>query len=75
LPHEGNCDLCFLKGKNKRKAILRDDPRRAEWWVEMENITNASFDKTATVQQLLNSIGGEINFSFPELEYQCFCGE
>jgi hypothetical protein len=26
-PWEGNCDLCFLKGRGIRKAIIRDNPR------------------------------------------------
>lgn len=29
---EGNCDLCFLKGRGIKKRILRDDPSRAAWW-------------------------------------------
>lgn len=35
-PHEGNCDLCFLKAKASLKAIIRDDPSRAAWWAEQE---------------------------------------
>ena len=35
-PHEGNCDLCFLKGYAKIKNIVRDRPDLAEWWAEQE---------------------------------------
>lgn len=35
-PHEGNCDLCFLKGKGKLLRILRDRPELAEWWIKQE---------------------------------------
>jgi 3'-phosphoadenosine 5'-phosphosulfate sulfotransferase (PAPS reductase)/FAD synthetase len=34
--HEGNCDLCFLKGQGKIVNILRDRPDLADWWVEKE---------------------------------------
>ena len=34
---EGNCDLCFLKGKGKLKAIIRENPSRALWWDRMES--------------------------------------
>jgi 3'-phosphoadenosine 5'-phosphosulfate sulfotransferase (PAPS reductase)/FAD synthetase len=35
-PHEGNCDLCFLKGQGKIESIVRDRPDLAEWWIERE---------------------------------------
>lgn len=35
-PHEGNCDLCFLKGMGKIKRIMKDRPDLAEWWIEAE---------------------------------------
>lgn len=41
--HEGNCDLCFLKGINKRLRIMRDRPDLAEWWIERERETGGTF--------------------------------
>ncbi len=35
-PWEGNCDLCFLKGRAKRVRIMEDRPDLAAWWVEQE---------------------------------------
>lgn len=35
---EGNCDLCFLKGRAKRTRIMRDDPASAQWWIDMEHL-------------------------------------
>jgi hypothetical protein len=35
-PHEGNCDLCFLKGEGKLKRLMRDNPGMADWWTERE---------------------------------------
>jgi hypothetical protein len=34
--HEGNCDLCFLKGVGKLREILERRPDLADWWVRME---------------------------------------
>lgn len=34
-PH-GNCDLCFLKGAGKIRALIREDPARADWWIAQE---------------------------------------
>jgi hypothetical protein len=34
--HEGNCDLCFLKGRRVRERLLRDRPDLAPWWIEQE---------------------------------------
>lgn len=44
LPGEGNCDLCFLKGRGLRKQIIRQEPRRADWWSEQELSVNGFFD-------------------------------
>ena len=44
--HEGNCDLCFLKGAGKIRRIMRDKPELAEWWVKQESAlpsTNGGF--------------------------------
>lgn len=33
---EGNCDLCFLKGRAKRTRIMRDNPTSPDWWIANE---------------------------------------
>lgn len=34
--YKGNCDLCFLKARWKRVAIIRQDPQAADWWIGWE---------------------------------------
>jgi len=34
--YEGNCDLCFKKSLKKRLTIIKENPERAKWWLEME---------------------------------------
>jgi 3'-phosphoadenosine 5'-phosphosulfate sulfotransferase (PAPS reductase)/FAD synthetase len=61
-PHEGNCDLCFLKGRDKRGAIIRDRPELADWWIEREDTAKCSkpdgarFRKDETYRQLRTAI-------------------
>lgn len=62
MPHEGNCDLCFLKGRGKKAEIIRDDPSRADWWSRMETSAKckgndgARFDRTESYAQLKASV-------------------
>ncbi len=34
---------CYLKGRNKKLAIIREHPEMAEWWQRMEQETGATF--------------------------------
>ena len=43
--HEGNCDLCFLKGRAKLERILRVRPDLVSWWAEQEEATSGTFRK------------------------------
>jgi 3'-phosphoadenosine 5'-phosphosulfate sulfotransferase (PAPS reductase)/FAD synthetase len=59
-PHEGNCDLCFLKARGSKAAIIRDDPHRADWWIAQEKFAkcsapgeqNARFRADESIEQL-----------------------
>lgn len=37
LPHESNCDLCFLKSKGALLEIMSRNPGMADWWVRQES--------------------------------------
>lgn len=39
----GNCDLCFLKGGGQLLSLIREDPKRAEWWMKMERYSAENF--------------------------------
>lgn len=41
--YEGNCDLCFLKGRGTLKAIIRENPGAADWWIEQERVGKGRF--------------------------------
>lgn len=56
-PHEGNCDLCFLKGAKKLRNIVRERPDLAVWWAESEERLGATFrrDRPSYRQMLQQS--------------------
>lgn len=51
-PHEGNCDLCFLKGRGIRKRIIADNPAAADWWSAQETEKGGTFDRRDSVAGL-----------------------
>lgn len=49
---EGNCDLCFLKGRTKLIGLMRRSPETAQWWIEQEKKAGATFLKTISYEGL-----------------------
>lgn len=41
--YEGNCDLCYLKGRAKRLRIMREHPEFVGWWAAAEARVGARF--------------------------------
>lgn len=69
--HEGNCDLCFLKGMTKKIELLRQKPEIAEWWQDMENLIGATFNKNHSISDLLNKSKTQLNLFYNDID--CFC--
>jgi 3'-phosphoadenosine 5'-phosphosulfate sulfotransferase (PAPS reductase)/FAD synthetase len=66
---EGNCDLCFLKGKGLRKELIRQRPASAEWWIAQEQSVNGFFDR----RDSYSSLAAEVRESpglFPPIEQE-----
>ena len=58
---EGNCDICFLKGKKKKLTIARLNPERFDWWVKQEQNNfnkgkGGRFCNDYTYEALLNKV-------------------
>jgi len=83
--YQGNCDLCFLKGRGKIQKIMRENPELAEWWIDQENTIkssksarNASFRADRPrYEHLLRQVQEQPLLPFPDEEstIDCFCGE
>lgn len=74
-PGEGNCDLCFLKRRGLRKAIIRDRPGSADWWIAQERSTEGFFDRRDLYSELAEEVRRAPDF-FTEttLEHDVECG-
>ena len=85
---QGNCDLCFLKGKGKLKRLIRHNPGLADWWIGMEEESagfkqpcgplrkpeTAHFSKRHTYLELREQALREQSFpDFDDDEQECFC--
>lgn len=83
--YEGNCDLCFLKGIDKRRTILRSNPELAEWWINQEENFGQTFESGMPMKKILTRSQGK-NFKIykdylesdhlqQSLDISCFCGD
>lgn len=70
---EGNCDLCFLKGKRKLIKLITGKPEKANWWIDQEEATAGTFIKEIKYSQLLDMAQQSIEFEFAEPEIECYC--
>jgi hypothetical protein len=74
-PGEGNCDLCFLKGRGLRKSIIRQKPSRADWWIEQETSVNGFFDRRDSYANLRDEVRGQLDmFEVMDDEHDVECG-
>jgi 3'-phosphoadenosine 5'-phosphosulfate sulfotransferase (PAPS reductase)/FAD synthetase len=79
-PWEGNCDLCFMKGRAIKKAIIRDDPSRADWWIAQETTERGNgrgwFDRRDRISGLRAEVAANPSFfdEFDPAEYDVECG-
>lgn len=53
--YEGNCDLCFLKSEGKLKAIIREQPGAADWWIAQE-ATGSRFERARSYADLAREV-------------------
>lgn len=73
-PHEGNCDLCFLKGRGKLADIIRTMPDRADWWIAQEDRIGATFRKDRLSYRMIRDAALAQREMFDEpMMAECFC--
>jgi hypothetical protein len=75
-PWEGNCDLCFMKGKNIRRRILQDDLSRGIWWSDNEARHGGFFDRRYRTFDLMDDVRRQptIFSAIDDEEYDAECG-
>ncbi len=75
-PWEGNCTLCFLKGRALRKRIIRDLPSAPVWWDQQEVRLGQFFDRRDFVRDLVDEVrrSPELTDSTEDDEHDTECG-
>jgi hypothetical protein len=80
---EGNCDLCFLKPRGQRLALIKARPEAAVWRIRMESLNLASKPSGARFRADGPSYAdlarfaadqGDL-FDAAEEPIACFCGD
>ena len=87
---QGNCTLCFLKGKAKLIRLIRAQPQLADWWMDMESQSDrwpgrkplrqprqARFSKRFSIAELREEALNprQMELLDDEPEVDCFCGD
>lgn len=79
--YEGNCDLCFLKGRGSLSVLMRENPGMAQWWSDQEKTVGASKPSgarfiTETTYEAMNDAAQSQGFLFADLdeEFDAECG-
>lgn len=62
--YEGNCDLCFLKGRKKLGVIMREQPGAADWWIEQERSRTATFVTEYRYADLAREVSEQPHLAF-----------
>lgn len=75
-PWEGNCTLCFQKGKGIRKRYIRENPAEPAWWIQQEVSQDGWFDKRDLVSELVAQVHANPSFfdADDDMEYDVECG-
>lgn len=75
----GNCDLCFMKGKNALMAIMSQHPELANKWIADEEMTTSgrTYIKGVTYRELRdmaqNNLSKQYNLDEIEPAFNCAC--
>lgn len=71
----GNCDMCFLKGKQQTMDIMKSRPDLSDWWMEKEKQTGKTFRFDIPLIDLLDRSKTHTNLDLFENDesLDCFC--
>ena len=72
----GNCDACFMKGKNAIIKIYQQFPELADKWIKDEETIGKTYIKNMSHKQMLNAareLNRQYTLDFVEPEFNCSC--
>lgn len=75
--YEGNCDLCFLKGRKKLTNIIRERPGVEKWWITQEDGRTATFVTEHSYRQLAGEVDRQPHLfdEVDDFEHDVECGD
>lgn len=68
----GNCDFCFLKGRNKKISQAKIMPDRLDWWISMEEKVGGRFCNDYSMKELKHQA---VQPGLFDDTIDCFCGD
>lgn len=74
--YQGNCDLCFLKGKAKMVKLIRENPAQADWWIGQEDRLGSTFSRRYSFRELRDLALNQREIAFTpadHIDYPCHC--
>ncbi|MDR6195660.1 phosphoadenosine phosphosulfate reductase family protein [Siphonobacter sp. SORGH_AS_0500] len=73
--YQGNCDLCFMKGKKKLTRLIRENPDSATWWLNQESQVGGTFRQRESYSRLVEYSNQPLEPSLFDFEpdYPCHC--
>ena len=77
-PLLGNCDLCFLKGKNAIIQILKQNPELADKWIADEEKIGATYIKGISYKTMLGlskNLKKQVDLFDVEPAFNCSCSQ
>ena len=80
----GNCDLCFLKAANQVQTLIAENPSKAVWWAQMEDLATMTakskngqtfrIDRPSYRQMMQNTQDQKDWVGYGD-SIECFCGD
>ena len=67
----GNCDLCFLKSEAQLAMIMKENPSRANWWIDTEKRFGKQFNRDRNLESLSNFVNSQQDWVFNQQGYFC----
>ena len=80
----GNCDLCMLKPKSQILSLIKENPKRALWWINQEAQAAKrchgdgkffAIDRPSYAEMYRYSFDQNDMFDKDEQAISCFCGD
>ena len=75
--YEGNCDLCFLKRREKLRVIIRENPGIEDWWIDAEARIGRTFNDGYSYADLAREVREQPHFFDEPVydgDYDAECG-